>query len=83
MIPLTAIGKQFKPALAADAAVRAVTDALAQAGLPDARVTAEHEDGQLVVTVASADPARVRGAVAGFALTIRSGHSPAPQAAAR
>jgi fatty-acyl-CoA synthase len=82
-IPLTAIGKQFKPALAADAAVRAVTDALAQAGLPDARVTAEHEDGQLVVTVAGADAARVRDAVAGFALTIRCGHSPAPQAAAR
>ena len=31
-IPLTAVGKQFKPALAADAAVRAVTDALARGG---------------------------------------------------
>ena len=70
-IPLTAVGKPFKPALAADAAVRAVTDALTRAGLPDARVTAEHEDGQLVVTVAGADPARVHAAVAGFALAIR------------
>ena len=83
VIPVTTVGKPFKPALAADAAVRAVTDALTQAGLPGARVTAEHEDGQLVVTVAGADPARVRDAVAGFALTIRCGSSPAPQTAAR
>ena len=32
-IPVTAVGKQFKPALTADAAVRAVTEALAAAGL--------------------------------------------------
>ena len=32
-IPLTEVGKQFKPALAADAAVRAITEALAVAGL--------------------------------------------------
>jgi fatty-acyl-CoA synthase len=82
-IPVTAIGKQFKPALAADAAVRAVTDALTQAGLPDARVTAGHENGQLVVTVAGADPARVRDAVAGFALTVRCGPLPASQTAAQ
>ena len=82
-IPLTAVGKQFKPALAADAAVRAVTEALAEAGLPDARVTAEHEDGQLVVTVTGADPARVRDAVAGFALTVRCGPLARPQAAGR
>ena len=78
-IPLTTVGKPFKPALAADAAVRAVTEALAGAGLPDARATAAHEDGRLVVTVTGADPARVRVAVAGFALTIRCGSSPAPQ----
>ena len=36
-IPVTAVGKQFKPALTADAAVRAITDALAAAGLTDAR----------------------------------------------
>jgi fatty-acyl-CoA synthase len=82
-IPVTAIGKQFKPALAADAAVRAVTDALTQAGLPDTSVTAGHENGQLVVTVAGADPARVRDAVAGFALTVRCGPLPAPQTAAQ
>jgi fatty-acyl-CoA synthase len=78
-IPLTAVGKQFKPALAADAAVRAITKALTAAGVADARVTAAHEDGRLVVTVTGADPGRVRNAVAGFALTVRCGPSPAPR----
>ena len=36
-IPVTAVGKPFKPGLAADAAVRAVTEALAAAGLPEPR----------------------------------------------
>jgi fatty-acyl-CoA synthase len=76
-IPLTEVGKQFKPALAVDAAVRAITEALAVAGLPDARATAAHEHGRLVVTVTGADPGRVRDAVAGFALTVRPGPSPA------
>jgi fatty-acyl-CoA synthase len=80
-IPVTAVGKQFKPALTADAAVRAVTDTLTVAGLPDARATAAHEDGRLVVTVTGADPGQVRDAVAGFALTIRTGPSPAAQTA--
>ena len=78
-IPLTSVGKPFKPALAADAAVRAITDALAAAGLPDAQVTANHQDGRLVVTVTGADPGQVRTAVAGFALTVRCGPSRAPQ----
>ena len=77
-IPVTAVGKQFKPALAADAAVHAVTDALAAAGLPDARAAAAHEDGRLVVTVTGADPGRVRDAVAGFALTVRPEPQPTP-----
>jgi fatty-acyl-CoA synthase len=76
-IPVTEVGKHFKPALAADAAVRAVTEALATAGLADARATAAHEDGQLVVTVTGADPGLVRQAAAGFALTIRTGPPPA------
>ena len=78
-IPVTAVGKQFKPALTADAAVRAITEALAAAGLPDARATAAHENGHLVITVTGADPGRVRDAVAGFTLTVRSGASPAAQ----
>ena len=82
-IPLTTVGKQFKPALAADAAVRTITEALAAAGLPDARATAAHEDGRLVVTVTGADPDRVRDAVAGFALSVRCGTSPASQTAAQ
>jgi fatty-acyl-CoA synthase len=82
-IPLTTVGKQFKPALAADAAARAVTKALAAAGLPDTRATAAHEDGQLVVTVSGADPGRVSDAVAGFPLTVRCEPAPARQAAAQ
>ena len=78
-IPVTAVGKPFKPALIADAAGRAITEALAAAGLADARVTAAYEDGRLVVTVTGADPGRVRDAVAGFALTVRSGPPPAAQ----
>ena len=78
-IPVTAVGKQFKPALTADAAVRAITEALAAAGLTGARATAAHEDRRLVVTVTGADPGRVRDAVAGFTLTVRSGASPAAQ----
>ncbi len=78
-IPVTAVGKHFKPALAADAAVRAVTEALDAAVLPDAQVTAAYEDGRLVVAVTGADPGRVRDAVAGFALTVRCGPSPAPR----
>ena len=81
-IPVTAVGKPFKPALAADAAVRAITEALTAAGVADARVTAAHEDGRLVLTVTGADPGRVRDAVAGFALTVRSGPSPAAQTTA-
>ncbi len=77
-IPVTAVGKQFKPTLTADAAVRAVTEALEAAGLPDARATARHEDGRLVVTVTGGDPAQVREAVAGFPLTLRC--EPAPPA---
>ena len=78
-IPVTAVGKQFKPALTADAAVRAITEALTAAGLPDARATAAYEDGRLVITVTGADPDRVQNAVAGFALTVRSGPPPAEQ----
>jgi fatty-acyl-CoA synthase len=78
-IPVTAVGKHFKPALIADAAVRAITDALAVAGLTGARATAAHEHGQLVITVTGADPGRVRDAVAGFPLTVRSGPPPAEQ----
>jgi len=81
-IPVTEVGKQFKPTLTADAAIRAVTDALTAAGLPDARATAAHQDGRLVITVTGADPGRARDAVAGFALTIRCGPSPAAQTAA-
>jgi fatty-acyl-CoA synthase len=69
-IPTTEVGKQYKPALIADAAARAVSDTLADAGIPVRSVSAHHQNGHLVVTVAGADPEQVREAVAGFALTI-------------
>jgi len=72
-IPLTQVGKHYKPALAADAAARAVAEALADAGLKAGhQITAAHENGQLVVTVTGTDPGRVRDAVAGFTLTVRT-----------
>jgi fatty-acyl-CoA synthase len=81
-IPVTTVGKPFKPALTADAAARVITGALSAAGLSGARATAGYEDGRLVITVTGADPARVRDAVAGFALTVRAEPSPAAQTAA-
>ena len=65
-IPVTAIGKHYKPALAADAAARAAADALTDAGLPGARVTASQENGRPVVTVTGAEPGRAHDALAGF-----------------
>ncbi len=79
-IPLTEVGKPYKPALAADAAVRAATEALASAGLEaGVQVTAEHENGRLVVTVTGADSGEMLAALAGFTLTVRT----SPEAAAR
>jgi fatty-acyl-CoA synthase len=71
-IPVTAIGKHYKPALATDAAARAAADVLAEAGQPGAHVTAAYENGQPVITVTGADPNGVREALAGFPLTIRT-----------
>jgi fatty-acyl-CoA synthase len=77
-IPVTAVGKHYKPALAADAAARAVTEALAEAGLPDAQASAAHQNGELVITVTGADPGRVHHVLVGFPLTLRSLPQPAP-----
>ena len=72
-IPLTEVGKHYKPALAADAAGRAAAEALASAGLTAGfEVSAAHENGQLVVTVTGADPGEVRAALAGYAFAVRS-----------
>lgn len=51
VIPVTQIGKPFKPALRADAALGAVAEALAEAGIDsaDLDITADYDqDGQLV-----------------------------------
>jgi fatty-acyl-CoA synthase len=71
-IPVTAIGKHYKPALATDAAARAAADVLAEAGLPEAQVTAAYENGRPAITVTGADPNEVREALAGLPLTIRA-----------
>jgi fatty-acyl-CoA synthase len=70
-IPMTAVGKHYKPALVADAAVRAVTEALTAEGLSDAQAAASHENGRLVVTVTGGDSARVHQVLDGFPLTVR------------
>ncbi|HEV8175707.1 MAG TPA: hypothetical protein VGP91_18865 [Actinoplanes sp.] len=51
-------------------AARAVSDAPADAGIPVRGISASHQDGRLVVTVASTVREQVRAAVAGFALTV-------------
>ena len=71
-IPTTEVGKYHKPTLVADAAVRAVADALASGGLAARDIRAVHEHDRLVVTVAGVDPDQLADAVAGFALTVRA-----------
>ena len=51
-IPLTAVGKQFKPALAADAARRVVAEALDRAGVCAGEITVTPGEGGLAVSVA-------------------------------
>ncbi|MBZ5739146.1 acyl-CoA synthetase [Nocardioides mangrovi] len=72
-LPLTSVGKPFKLPLRADAARRAVAEALdGLAGVADVR--AEVVDGGVVVTVAAdagADEAAVAAALDAFALTWR------------
>jgi fatty-acyl-CoA synthase len=72
-IPLTAVGKQFKPALAADAARRAVAEALDRAGVNAGEITVTPGEGGLVVSVAgAAAPGEVQSALAGLPLTVRA-----------
>ncbi len=73
-IPVTSVGKHFKPALAADAARHAVAEALDRAGVQGSgQATVTAEDGALVVTVPGADSGLVRSALAGLPLTIATG----------
>ena len=71
-IPLTAVGKQFKPALAADAARHAVAEALDRAGVNAGEITVTPSESGLVVSVAGADPGQVQSALAGLPLTVRA-----------
>ena len=71
-IPLTAVGKQFKPALAADAARRAVAEALDRAGVNAGEITVTPGEGGLAVSVAGVDPGEVQSALPGLPVTIRA-----------
>ncbi len=74
VIPVTTVGKHFKPELAADAARRVVAGALDRAGVRGAaEATVTPGDGGLVVTVPGADPGEMRSALAGLPLTVRAG----------
>jgi fatty-acyl-CoA synthase len=73
-IPVTAVGKHYKPALTADAARRAIGQALADAGVAAAgQVSVAREAGGLVATVDGAGAEQVRTALAGLAITVRTG----------
>jgi fatty-acyl-CoA synthase len=71
-IPLTAVGKQFRPALAADAARRAVAETLARAGVSAGEITVMPGEAGLTVSVTGADPGQVQSALAGLPLTVRA-----------
>jgi fatty-acyl-CoA synthase len=71
-IPLTAVGKQFRPALAADAARRAVAAALEGAGVSAGEITVTPGEAGLTVSVAGADPLQVQSALAGLPVTVRA-----------
>jgi fatty-acyl-CoA synthase len=64
-LPLTAVGKPYKIALRADAALRAATDALSGV---DARATSEIVGGEVLVRVATTDESAVREALGPYAL---------------
>jgi fatty-acyl-CoA synthase len=70
-IPLTAVGKPFKPALTDDAARRAVAEALDRAGVIAGEITATPGEGGLIVSVPGADPGEVHSALAGLPLTVQ------------
>jgi fatty-acyl-CoA synthase len=71
-IPLTAVGKQFRPALAADAARRAVAAALEGAGVSAGEITVTPGEAGLAVSVTGADPLQVQSALAGLPVTVRA-----------
>lgn len=76
-MPVTAVGKIFKPALREDAAVHAARDALEAAGLPglDIRASTEKARG-LVIEVAGVtkdNERAVAGALASFSFVVETG----------
>ena len=72
-IPLTAVGKQFRPALAADAARHTVAEALDRAGVSVGEITVTPGEAGLTVSVTGADSGQVQSALAGLPLIVRAG----------
>lgn len=67
-LPLTAIGKVYKPALRLRAAERVLAERLQQAGLPHVTVQGEDRGGRLVLRFGGADAQALRPLMAGFAI---------------
>nr|WP_272922586.1 AMP-binding protein [Streptomyces sp. SID5785] len=71
-IPLTEIGKPFKPALREAAAARHFREELAACGIDDAAVRTEHEGGRLVVQLSGAAAVRAADVLHGYGVEIRT-----------
>jgi fatty-acyl-CoA synthase len=82
-IPLTAVGKQFRPALAADATRRAVAAALEGAGVSAAEISVTAGEAGLTVSVTGAAPIQVQSALAGLPVTVRAASQRRDQPAGR
>lgn len=67
-LPLTAIGKVYKPALRLRAAERVLAERLQQAGLHKVTVQGEDRGGRLLLHFSGADAEALRPLMAGFAI---------------
>lgn len=71
-IPLTEIGKPFKPALRETAAARHFRDVLAGNGVEDVEVRVRHEDGRLVADLTGGAADRAATVLEGYDVSIRT-----------
>ncbi|WIY06343.1 AMP-binding protein [Amycolatopsis mongoliensis] len=70
-IPLTVVGKQYKPALRQDALRRVAEDEAAALGLGDVRITVELDGGEPVVVVHATPPADLSSTLDSYAFRWR------------
>ncbi|GAA0959635.1 MULTISPECIES: acyl-CoA synthetase [Streptomyces violaceusniger group] len=78
-IPLTEIGKPFKPALREAAAAQHFRHELAEHGIDDVRVRADHEGGRLVVFLSGDAAVRAAAALKGYDVAFRTDAEEADQ----